>query len=150
MNLAPVARGGGTPSWRSLLERNALLGCSEGKIFTGLLNFFLPCFLSFFLSLSLSLPDIAILRLLDCLDVARIVLAILPGHQNLGAEDRPLCQSLAGRHGGVLLLANCHEDVIDVRVPLSFSLLLSNTPVQSYQSYRPLLGRGRRRIGWSD
>ena len=79
---------------------------------------------------SFSLPGIAILRLLDCLDVSRIVLAILPRHHNLAAEDRPLGQSLAGRHGGgggVLLLANCHVDVIDVSSSLSFSFSLSSS-----------------------
>ena len=67
------------------------------------------------------LPDITVLRLLHRLDVSRIVLAIRPGHHHLCAQDGPLGQSLAGRHGGVHPLANCHEDFMDVRFLLSLT-----------------------------
>ena len=69
------------------------------------------------------------------------MLAVLPGHHHLGAEDRPLGQSLAGRHGGALLPANCHEDVIDVRDPLSFSLLASSAPLVAVGSDRAVCER---------
>ena len=81
--------------------------------------------------------------MLDRLDVSRIVLAIRPGHHHLCAQDGPLGQSLAGRHGGVLPLANCHEDFMDVRflLSLSLSLFLYSSPGQS-PSFRPPSSRG--------